>query len=166
MTFRFARLLSITLVATIAAPAHAATYFFTGQCSDCLNGIGSATATLVLRNYTPGAPILSSNLVSFRYDGTDLVAPFVITSDTVSAISGAMPQNPPAFASFEIALDELGLFRVFTSEPNGNWGIDDDGADDFGTNGTWSVAVPEPSYPLMAAFGLVAFAIAYRLRRR
>lgn len=165
MGTRLARIVlgAVVLLALLGSPAGALTYFFTGQCTDCFGGAGMATATLVLQNYTPGDPIQSSHLVSFTYDGTDLLGPYVVTPDTLAGISGAMPESPPAFASFAIWIDEPGFFRLFGTGLNGDWSIDDDGFDDFGTQGIWSV--PEPATLLLSLAGLAALGVVRPQRR-
>ena len=72
-------------------------FTFSGTCSDCT---GTATATLTLTNYTQGNSILFANLVSFQYDGTNLLAPFLVNQANLLSISGIIPVALPSQADF------------------------------------------------------------------
>ena len=68
---------------------------FTGLCSDCFSGAGSAHAQLVVQNYVLGNSFSISNFVSFAYDGTDLQSPFTITSGNIANFSGSIGPGLP-----------------------------------------------------------------------
>jgi hypothetical protein len=139
------------------------TYVFTGQCSDCYEGQGNATATLSLQNYTPGDVIAPGNLVSFTYDGTDMHSAFTITAtDALDVnnfgIGGSIPATLPAFAYFNISYSGAG-YEQFYSWDDGHWVV---GAADYGTNGTWiggKDTVPEPGGLFLMTAGLAAIGL-------
>ena len=125
-------------------------FTFSGTCTDCT---GTATATLTLTNYTQGNTVLFANLVSFQYDGTNLLAPFLINQANLLSISGIIPVALPNQADFFI--QNTSVF-VFHTDNRGFWGA---GPDDFGTNGVFAAkaptsGVPEPATVAMMALGL------------
>lgn len=135
-------------------------FTFSGTCTDCA---GTATATLTLSNYTQGNSILFDNLVSFQYDGTNLLAPFSINQANLSNISGIIPVSLPSQANFSIANTS---FFFFNTTVGGNWFV---GLDDFGANGMFAAkaptsGVPEPVTVAMMALGLGLIGI-FRLKR-
>ena len=136
-------------------------FTFSGTCSDCT---GTATATLTLANYTQGNAIGFSNLVSFQYDGTNLLAPFLVNQANLLSISGIIPLALPSQADFFIENTSFLFFRTINA--SGGWNA---GNDDFGTNGVFAAkaptsGVPEPATVAMMAFGLGLIGIR-RLKR-
>lgn len=83
-TLAAAGLLAATSLAQagVAAPPDV-TYYFNANCADCAVASNSATygalGTLVLNGYVEGTPIESSNFVSFRYSGSNLLDPYSVT---------------------------------------------------------------------------------------
>ena len=108
------------------------TFTFVGQCSDCS---GTATAQLVLANYTPGTPILNGNFISLTY--TSNLLNFVLNSSDNPSVSGSIPASLPSAA---------GVFifgpgnKVLDTQQNGRWcsGLSCDS--DFGPGHTWNAA--------------------------
>jgi hypothetical protein len=146
----------LTVVASgFATPAFSqnTTFTFHGTCSDCS---GTATATLVLSNYTLGQAITGANFVSFTYNGTNLQVPFTITASTLQSVSGSMTTIPGA-NTFEVVASNLNEIE-FESQVNGSWFC---GLGDSGTLGTWTGApptTPAPPTSLLVGVGLLAFA--------
>jgi hypothetical protein len=151
-----------------SAFAQNTTFTFHGTCSDCS---GTATATLVLANYTLGQPITGSNFVSFTYNGTNLGGPFTIAPGPQSSffpyatdfgVSGSINMIPGA-NNFTAAQNLPHI--IFSSQSNGDWYA---GADDYGTAGTWTAAppaTPAPPTSVLVGVGLLTFA-AFGLWRR
>ena len=150
----------VSLHAGIILPASTSTFLFSGVCQDCE---GIATATLVLQDYTQGDPIAQSNLVSFHYNGTDLLDPFTITGSDQFNISGIIPLSLTASANFFIeALPDS--VPWFSSDTEGGWSAGDLVIQaDFGTGGVWngpvSNAVPEPGVFLLVAAGMAVIGV-------
>jgi hypothetical protein len=161
-----------------AVPASTTTYNFSGTCTDCS---GTATATLVLSNYTLGTPITSSNFVSFTYNGTNLTGPFTITSGSPGLfVSGSINTIPgPNNFSVSVGINTIAAqnrstvshavaSNSFFSNTNGNWSV---GVIpfDFGTNGVWGAAIavtPAPPTSVLLVLGLLAVAaFSWRQRR-
>jgi hypothetical protein len=143
-------------------------FTFQGICTDCS---GSATATLILQNYVQGNDIVLDNLVSFHYDGTDLLEAFTITPASQDVnIAGVIPLTLPAFAYFDITFTSPTLgWLSFSSDEAGGWIAS--GPRDYGTNGVWNGAsvpgdVPEPGGLLMVAAGLMLIWMRRRKIRR
>ena len=111
------------------------TYYFSGTCTrDCT---GTATGTLVLRNYTPGTSLTLAHFVSFTFISSNQGTS---TFDSVSSLSGRIPVTLPARANVYI-------------EGDGGLGTDVDGTWNFqgrssGEPHTWSRgAAPPPPGP-------------------
>jgi hypothetical protein len=159
------------LLATLSAPVLAAsnlTIKFTGDCSDCS---GQVTATLVLKNFSLNGvnPTLSTaNLVSFTYDGSNLLAPFTTLPE--SSLGGNLtdPASPdPDLVGlsgifFVNAALPGGVGRIFNATSHGGWSITptNGGApEDFGGNAVFTLesGVPEVASWAMfiGGFGLV-----------
>jgi len=141
------------------------TFEFTGACIDCT---GTATASLVLQNYTLGNGITNSNFVSFTYNPTDLIpAGYVISTalNNFESINGVIPANLPGVANVSI----LGVVYYFNTDVSGNW---ETGVallnNDFGVNGAWSpqnTGVPEPSAVVLMGSAALALLGVRRGRR-
>jgi hypothetical protein len=134
-------------------------FTFSGLCTDCS---GSATATLRLQDYFQGDPIYDYNLVSFHYDGTNLLSAFTITqSGTGFSIGGMIPTSLAAWADFNISAPG-GI--QFSSDKNGVWAAAGPSVapDDYGTAGLWNgetEAVPEPGAFLLVAGGIAVIGV-------
>jgi len=145
-------------------------YDFTGACTDCYGGAGNGTATLVLQDtYTPGNAVNLSDLISFDYHGTDLLAAYTITPANASFMNGTLPvSSGPANFQVSGCISSCGngdVIAYFTSAVDGTWSINIGPLNtDFGTNGNFSTtATPEPSSVLLIGAGLAGLAT---LRRR
>ena len=139
------------------------TFTFSGSCTDCYDGAGNATATLTLQNYILGDELSPANLVSFVYDGTDLIpGGFTITPGDVAVLGGTIPAVLPGSADFQIQSARWD----FSLGVEGDWSVSDlSVGDDYGTNGQWDAAdggVPEPGAFLLVAGGMALLG----LRRR
>ena len=87
-------------------------FSFTGVCSDC---DGTAHAELVLKDYTLGETMGDANLVSFTYDGTNLLSGFTITPTSPGLYLFGVIDGP--FPAPNI--DRLRTFRLFYPEQRG-----------------------------------------------
>lgn len=101
------------------------------------------------------------NLVSFHYDGTNLLSAFTITqSDAGFSIGGMIPTSLAAWADFNISAS--GGMR-FSSDENGVWAAGPFVApSDYGTAGLWNgetEAVPEPGAFLLVAGGIAVIGV-------
>jgi hypothetical protein len=116
-----------------AAPAFVTTttFNFVGNCSDCT---GTATAQLVLGNYTQGQAFSSSNFVSLTYSSNLLT--FTLTQQDNPSVSGTIPANLPAAAN--VSIFGPGTKVLFT-QGNGNWCSGNSCASDFGPTSLWSL---------------------------
>jgi PEP-CTERM motif len=159
-----------TLFAGLCHAGAITTYTFAVDCCDDSYGPGSGTGTLVLQNYTLGAPLETSNFVSFSY----LSDWFSISTDSLDStngsLAGMLPVDLPGPANVSIGemlvtpgcptCGEVGFSSatvnndVFFFQEVGS-GFEPD----FGTDAIWSAAAqttatPEPSSLVMLAAGL------------
>jgi PEP-CTERM motif len=172
----------LALLLTTAAinPAQAAviTYQFTGQCIDCFGGEGTAHATLVLQDYTPGDTINNdfSKFVSFTYDETDLMISYTITAlDAGVYFFAELPAGSGSAPNFSVGNDAFFFdawdyldSETLTQENGWQTGINGGGIFDFGTNQNFTqqlTETPEPSSFLMIGGGL-AGVVALRRRKK
>ncbi len=104
----------LTALATPVLATSNLTIKFVGDCTDCA---GQATATLVLKDFSlngPNQDLGDANLVSFTYDGSNLLPAYNSTSN--SYLTGHLT-NP---ASGDIAVVGLsGTFAVNVLNPDG-----------------------------------------------
>ncbi len=139
------------------------TYNFSGTCQDCS---GTATATLtVVGSYTLGTALSSSNVVSFTYNGTNLVGPFTITPSSPSFFVRGSITNYPGQNNVAISSSVSGTSNFFSST-TGNGGI---GLSDHGIASIWGTAVPAtpaPSTSILLVLGLAMLAGFSLWRRR
>lgn len=135
------------------------TFSFSGTCSDCR---GVALGQLTLAGfYHFGDEITSANFLSFRYEGTDLLPAYTITSPYSSTLTGSITSAGPAAGRFFVE-DGVHFFRSAT---DGSWSTGLDNVADYGTLGSYaglaSSAVPEPAgWALMlSGFGAIGLAL-------
>lgn len=131
-----------------------ATYYFTGQCSDCT---GAGTAQLVLQGYTLGNPLNNFNFVSLTYHSN--LTSFTITSTDGPTISGTLPVNLPGPAGVTVSLEG----PVFNTGLNGTWCSGAAGCSlDSGSGGVWGTTPPgsTSSVPMLSDSMLVCLAAA------
>jgi hypothetical protein len=141
------------------------TYTFTGSCSDCT---GTATATLQLQNtYTPGNTVTLADLISFTWDGTDLVSAFtVLSTDTINSFDGTLPVAPGGIGDLIILTDHYYFASGSFSSAADAWeaGNYDVVSSNFGDAANFATAeTPEPASFLLIGGGLIGLAT---LRRR
>lgn len=170
---RFAAL-SVVLSALVAASAQAAlvSYAFTGNCLDCAEAAGTerfdVSATLVLEDPVAGGPAGVDQFHSFRWDGSNLAAPFSVTRpdgggdlvldarDEDSSFYADFSTGLPGFAVVELAVVNGDAFAFFNTALDGGWTLfrtDVVVGDDFGDDGRWS-AVPLPGTLALALLPL------------
>jgi hypothetical protein len=164
-------LAGVVLLAMISTPVFATsniTIKFVGTCTDCA---GQATATLVLKDFAlngTSQALVNQNLVSFTYDGSNLLAPY--TSGAQSYLSGNLrdPASPdPALAGLAgtivVSVGNLGGYELlFVAASHAEWSIirTVGGApEDYGTNSVFTMitGVPETASwaLLIIGFGLI-----------
>jgi len=165
--------LALLIAASTVIQAGTISFSFVGTCSDCS---GQGTATLTLQNYNQGDAIVAANLVSFTYNGTNLLSSFTINAINLGTISGLIPVGLPSSADFSIDENTLGptsleLDRIspffFSSSSSGTWSAGSFVPGDQGTNGVWNpqgTGVPEPSTLLLIPAGLGAIGLMRRRR--
>ena len=138
-------------------------YNFSGTCQDC-SGTGTATLTVV-GNYTLGTTLSSSNVVSFTYNGTNLIGPFTITPSSPNFYVNGSITNYPGTNNVTIQSSQSNNSGFF-SNTNGNWAV---GLADFGSVSIWGSPVsptPAPSAGILLALGLVTLTGFNLWRRR
>jgi hypothetical protein len=161
------------LVAAVVPEAHAVTlsyYSWTGTCNDqpapagC--GTGTAHASLVLQDYTPGVPMRLDNLVSFSYASDKYPAGY--SSQFGFALIGgwlnAVPFGTPFGADLTMlvwddpAHTSVSMFETF-SYFDGYWCFNACGHD-VGTGSVFvqvqAAQVPEPAAVILIGIGLAA----------
>jgi hypothetical protein len=139
-------------LATMAAPAAATTFEFSGACIDCS---GTGTGTLVLKDYTLGDTLTTSNFVSFTYSSNLLSYALSSVDDLTGSLTAV---TGPAYVAFH------GGGYSFNSVPIGPispWctGAAGSCAADFGFFSSWALAasVPEPAMwaVMVLGFGML-----------
>ncbi len=135
-------------------------YEFEGTCLDCT---GTATAELVLQDYTQGAAIDATNFVRFTYAGTNLLPGYAITPPELGGISGSIPATPGGHALFAIRSSDL--TRTFFTGTGGGWCTGAECRRDEGTAAVWSAAprpIAEPVSFALVASGLIGLGLLLR----
>ena len=141
-----------------------ATYTFTGQCTDCS---GTGIGQLVVKDYTLGATLTNSNLVSFTY--TSNLLNFTITpSGSYSySLTGTLPASLPATAAVGIYAYGAGASpnQMLISRLSGSWCAGTGCLADTGSSSSWSpqsvtgspgpTTVPTLSPAVLGALGLL-----------
>jgi len=129
------------------------TYNFSGTCQDCS---GTATATLtVVGTYALGTALSSSNVVSFTYNGTNLLSPFTMTPSSPNFYVSGSIANYPGTNNVTIQTTQSNSSNFFSST-NGSWAVGN--LSDFGSVSIWGTPVPPtpaPSAGILLALGLV-----------
>ena len=183
----------------VATPAQANTIWsFTGNCEDCAVAANTqtyeVTATLVLQDYVEGTDLTNDNFVSFAYDGSNLLLPYLV----VPGLFPARVASPALTAGPTHQLYSLtgnltnggdqwlalgfGDGLEFTLGIEGNWftcGTNGNGYyevpcswmnnNDYGSQGSLSRVVnPVPAPPVAALLGvgMGVFGIVRRRRTR
>ncbi len=152
---------ALFVLLALAGASQAATFTFSGVCTDCPppSGTENVTATLVMANsYQQGQDINPGNFVSFTFDGSVNI-PGGFTFTELADWSGSIPQNLPGPAGLSLYGSDENYFYGFVSNINGNWDIFRNSTNfDTGNSGLWNggstSAVPEPSAILLVAGGL------------
>ena len=139
-------------LATLAAPAAATTFGFSGICIDCA---GTGTGTLVVKDYTLGDTLTSSNFVSFTYSSNLLSYALSSVDDLTGTLTAG---TGPAYVAFH---GGGYTFSSFAAGPFSPWctGLTGACGSDFGLFSSWSLAasVPEPAMwgVMVLGFGLL-----------
>lgn len=150
---------------------------FDGFCEDCAEAAGvevfPVSAWLTLQDLPASGLAGPANFHSFRYGGSNLLAPFSVTLADGGGDLIFDPTNEdhgfgadfgvplPGFAEVALALLDGDAFAFGNSGLDGSWQIFRttlDAAADFGGNGNWSLvnAVPAPPSLALVLAGLVA----------
>jgi hypothetical protein len=133
-------------------------FSFTGVCSDCN---GTAHAELVLKDYTLGDAMEDANLVSFTYDGTNLLSGFTITPSSPGLYLYGVIDGPFPAAENVIVFSTSAFFE---SSSGGSWCAGLVCGGDQGSVSQWSIgvaAVPEAATwaMMVLGFGGIGFAL-------
>jgi hypothetical protein len=145
------------------------TYTWKGDCLDCNHPLDTATpasATIVLRNYTPGTALTSlSQVVSFRY--SSLL--FDLGTSAPTYVSGNIP-TAGGVANFDIRwvggpqANESYDFHTYTT---GRWIFWEDAIpNDFGTNGNVQLDAQAPAPATIALLGLSLAGLGFSRRKQ
>lgn len=138
---------------TLAAPASAVSFEFSGICFDC---VGTGTGTLVLKDYSLGDVLTSANFVKFTYTSSVLTYSLASVDDLTGSLTAA---SGPAYVS----LHGGGYtFNSLVAGPFSPWctGAAATCGSDFGFLSSWSLvagSVPEPAMwaAMVLGFGLL-----------
>lgn len=178
---------------SVAAPAQASTWTFTGNCEDCAAAAETSsylvTGELTLVDYVEGTDLTDANFVSFMYGGSNLLEPYFVTTEFPDPL--VEPPNYHFFASISGNLTNGGSQSLvltfgdgleFTMDTNGNWFTCGQNGDvyysvpcswqvnnDFGNGGlltTTNNPVPAPAAAALFSVGVGAFGLVRRRRVR
>src|SRR5262245_26077494 len=111
---------------------------FTGTCT--VGCTRTATATLVLQDYTIGNILNNTNFVSFVYH-SDFFGDITVNSPNFNQLSGQFVSLPGGANVTLVFPTSLQIF-IFVSSTSGSWCVGPNCVDDSGVNGQWSVAPP------------------------
>ena len=138
---------------TLAAPASAVSFEFSGTCIDCT---GTGEGTLVLKNYTLGDVLTSSNFVKFTYSSNLLTYSLTSVDDLTGILTDV---TGPAYVGFH---GGGYTFNSLVAGPFSPWCTGTTGtcSSDFGLLSSWSLvtgSVPEPAMwaAMVLGFGLL-----------
>jgi hypothetical protein len=156
---RSLKVIGLVFVVALAMPerspalVNTITYNFSGTCQDCS---GTATATLtVVGTYTLGTALSSSNVVSFTYNGTNLLGPFTMTPSSPNFYVNGSITNYPGTNNVTIQTSQSNSSNFF-SNTNGSWAVGN--LSDLGSVSIWGTpvsATPAPSSGILLALGIV-----------
>jgi MYXO-CTERM domain-containing protein len=156
--------IALAMTERSSATVNTIIYNFSGTCQDCS---GTATATLtVVGNYTLGTALSSSNVVSFTYNGTNIIGPFTMTPSSPNFFVSGSITNYPGTNNVNIQTTQSNSSNFFSST-NGSWAVGN--LSDFGSVSIWGTSVPTtpaPSAGILLALGLVTLAGFNLWRRR
>ena len=139
-------------ISSLAVPAAATTFDFTGLCTDCT---GHGTGTLVVKNYTLGDTLTKANFVSFSYSSNLLSYSLGSVDDLTGSFSGA---TGPAFIVLHGGGYAFGSFPLGPVLSPWCTGSAATCGFDYGFFSSWSMAgaVPEPAIwgTMILGFGI------------
>lgn len=165
-------------------------WYFSGNCVDCAEAAGekgyTVRATLRLTGYVEGTDLQDENFVSFDYEGTNLLFPYLVIKDEVPVRSSSVVHQFNSIAgslsnagnqSLQLGFGDGLLFRL---DAEGSWftcGMNDDGYygvpcgvsrhNDYGDQGTMTNRFgPVPAPPMAPLVGVGLSALGFALRRR